>query len=199
MKKTEFFSGQFLKAEQLKRPDGEYDTRVLTINSVNKHVFDDGGEQIVLEFDETDQPYGFSAKVVWEQLEEVTGESDSDDWVGHKIELYVDKTVKFKGKPTPALRVRKPAGAKAPAKTPPAANNAPPPEDSGEAPPPPPADVEAPWDKNRAWNEFCSMLEGKPDVPLWKKGVAEIANGRKEAQLTSDDWKAIAKTLQIPF
>jgi hypothetical protein len=43
---------------------------------------------------------------VWDQFIEITGEEDSDDWKGHRVELYRDWT-KFQNKDVECIRVRK--------------------------------------------------------------------------------------------
>jgi hypothetical protein len=45
--------------------------------------------------------------VVWDQFIEVTGEEDCDNWKGHWVELFRDKTA-FGGKTVACIRVRKP-------------------------------------------------------------------------------------------
>jgi hypothetical protein len=50
-------------------------------------------------------------------ISQITGESDSDNWIGHSIELYATTTA-MAGKTTPCIRVRAPVAMKkvAPAK-----------------------------------------------------------------------------------
>lgn len=36
---------------------------------------------------------------------EITGEDDSDNWTGHRVQLYVDKNVQFQGKRVEGLRI----------------------------------------------------------------------------------------------
>jgi hypothetical protein len=42
---------------------------------------------------------------VWDQIAETIGEEDTDDWAGHRIELFRDKTT-MAGKTVPCIRVR---------------------------------------------------------------------------------------------
>ncbi len=42
----------------------------------------------------------------WDMLEEITGESDSDDWVGMEVEIWIDPDVRYGGKKTGGLRIR---------------------------------------------------------------------------------------------
>ena len=44
---------------------------------------------------------------VWDQFAEIIGTDEADDWKGHLVELYRDKTP-FQGKTVPCIRVRKP-------------------------------------------------------------------------------------------
>lgn len=55
----------------------------------------------------------------WDAVADIAGD-DSDDWAGHKIELYPAKT-EMKGKTVNCIRVRAPEQAKPPAKQKPAA------------------------------------------------------------------------------
>jgi hypothetical protein len=58
---------------------------------------------------------------VWDQFAELTGTDEANDWKGHRVELYRDKT-RFGGKVVPCIRVRKPdtpAPAKKSSKKPP--------------------------------------------------------------------------------
>ena len=55
----------------------------------------------------------------WDAVADIAGD-DSDDWAGHKIELYPAKT-EMKGKTVNCIRVRAPEKAKPPAKQKPAA------------------------------------------------------------------------------
>jgi hypothetical protein len=44
---------------------------------------------------------------IFDQIADATGEDDSDNWKGHRVELYRDET-SFQGKTVPCIRVRKP-------------------------------------------------------------------------------------------
>lgn len=55
----------------------------------------------------------------WDAVADIAGD-DSDDWAGHKIELYPAKT-EMKGKTVDCIRVRAPEQAKPPTKQKPAA------------------------------------------------------------------------------
>lgn len=193
MRRDDFFTGGFLKADSLKNDRGEYGTMVLTIAGVDQAEFDDGGKQIVLSFEETDKQYGFSANIVWNQIEAVTGQNDTDRWIGHRIELYVDPNVTFKGKTVKAIRIRKPQ-----APPPPAAPAAPPPPD---APPPgPPGEVE--WTKATAWQEWLRRAGpgNQPNAGEWRDCVkaAEQSSGKPAKQFGSEEWGIVAAG-PIPF
>jgi hypothetical protein len=51
----------------------------------------------------------------WDSVADVTGENDSDNWRGHKIELY-PTTTDMKGKTVECIRVRAPAQRELPTK-----------------------------------------------------------------------------------
>ncbi len=45
--------------------------------------------------------------VLFDQIADVTGEDDSDDWKGHRVTLF-RSTTEFQGQDTPCIRVRAP-------------------------------------------------------------------------------------------
>lgn len=53
----------------------------------------------------------------WRLIEAIVGSGDTDDWAGRKITVFVDRTVMFKGKPTPGIRVKAPSKSNQPAPT----------------------------------------------------------------------------------
>lgn len=96
-KLNDVFGGNYLKAEDL---GGRAVT--VTIEDVEIKDFDDG-KKLILGF------AGKDKKLVCNRtnasiIEEVTGCSDTDDWVGKKVVLVVKK-VEFQGKLVPAIRV----------------------------------------------------------------------------------------------
>lgn len=96
-KLNDVFGGNFLKAEDL---GGR--AVAVTIEEVEVKDFDDG-KKLILSF------AGKDKKLVCNRtnasiIEEVTGCSDTDDWVGKKVVLVVKK-VEFQGKLVPAIRV----------------------------------------------------------------------------------------------
>lgn len=94
---NDIFGGNYLKAEDL---GGRAVT--VTIEDVEVKEFDDG-KKLVIGF------AGKEKKLVCNRtnasiIEEVTGESDTDNWIGKKVVLVVKK-VEFQGKLVPAIRV----------------------------------------------------------------------------------------------
>jgi hypothetical protein len=87
----------------------------------------------------------------WESIEYITGSSNSDDWPGQKIELYVEKT-RMGAKQVDGVRVRAPNGGRSAfagkAASPPALSANKPPALAAAAPSPssPPADEGAAMD-----------------------------------------------------
>jgi hypothetical protein len=75
--------------ETLKNPDGKEDT---------KTVLYFVGAKKMLPLNRTN----------WDSVAEITGEDDSDNWPGHKLELYPTKT-EMKGKTVDCIRIRAPA------------------------------------------------------------------------------------------
>lgn len=117
------FGGGFLKAEDLNGRN----VRV-TISDVEVKEFEDG-KKLIVHFEGKDKALVCN-KTNAIIIEELTGQSDTDDWAGHTVWLVVRK-VEFSGKLVPAIRVAlEPPAAPAPA----AARPAPAPR-----PTPPPA------------------------------------------------------------
>lgn len=112
MKKSDTYKGggNFIKADALSDGPVTY-----TIAGVESAEFDDGTQQRVLCFEETEQKFGMNV-TNWETVADITGEDDDDNWAGHRITLYPTKT-KFQGRTVPCVRVREPdEPAPAPAK-----------------------------------------------------------------------------------
>lgn len=191
MKINEIYKGKFLKAEQLKTGPGTYKTLVLTIEGASMHQFDDGKDQIVLSFEGSDQQLGLS-KTTAMQVAEIAGSDDTDDWVGKEIELFVDKTVRFKGTLTPSIRVRVPSkGKKA------TATEAPPDDEDGQGP-----SIEGVTDKLTAWDYFSNRQarDGVATAGInanWKKVLAKF--GKDVKDFGPEDWRKVAEASEIPF
>lgn len=97
MRLNDVYGGNYLKAEDLKGG-----TPLVTIESVDMKKFDDGAK-LIIKFEGKDKSLvcnSTNASII----EEVTGEKDTDDWVGKTIRLQVKK-VEFKGGLVPAIRV----------------------------------------------------------------------------------------------
>lgn len=110
MRKSEVFPSKYLKADCLAQGNGRYGTMVLTIAGIStSEPFDDGKVQRVLTFKEDGRELGLNA-TNWDTISFITGKDDDDEWVGAKIELFVDPMVRFGGKIVPAIRVRAVAG-----------------------------------------------------------------------------------------
>jgi hypothetical protein len=99
-------------------PDGWAQTVEVEMSRLEK--FQNGHdetEKLVVYF-KRQKPGLVVGSVVWDQFAEVTGTDESNDWKGHLVELYRDKTP-FQGKLVPCIRVRKPgAPPKKPSKKP---------------------------------------------------------------------------------
>ncbi len=50
---------------------------------------------------------------VWQQMQDITGQDDSDAWVGKIVTLYVDPSVSFGGKHVGGIRIKGDNGAAA--------------------------------------------------------------------------------------
>lgn len=175
MKKHETYKSNFLKAEQLETAPGKYKTMAVTVTEVTSHTFDDGKAQRVLTFRETEQQLGLNL-TNWDSMADITGKADDDEWIGAKVELWVDKNVMYGGKKIPAIRIREIGGG------------------AGEAAPEIPGG--SVYDKRAAWTEFCAIAKAKGEAPnaeVWKGLVTARMNteAKEQDSFTAADWKAI--------
>ncbi len=106
MTRDQVFPSKYIKASDLKDKPC-----VVTIEDTPFEMLKgtDGKEQhkTVLHFKGTDKTMPLNA-TNWDSVADVTGCPDSDDWVGHKIELYPAKT-HMGGKQVDCIRIRRPA------------------------------------------------------------------------------------------
>lgn len=106
MKANDVFQSSFLRAPDLADGD-DYKTMVVTIAKVTtSEPFDDGKTQRVLHFKETEKYLGLN-KTNWNSVARITKEDDDDNWVGKRVELWVDPDVQYEGKTRPSIRIRK--------------------------------------------------------------------------------------------
>jgi hypothetical protein len=135
--KSEVFPSPWLKAEDLK---GKPVTVKVAGAGYEKLKSPSGAEQrkMVLTFHKTDKRLPLNL-TNFDSMVDITGEGDSDDWVGHRIELFPTQTA-MQGKLVDCIRIRKPPQASLPI-TPPAPN---PPSQLADAVDPD-MDDEIPW------------------------------------------------------
>jgi len=113
-KKHEIFRSKYLKAADL---DGR--PRTVTIEAARTETLkNDRGEETksVLYFKGVRQALPLNL-TNWDSVADVTGQDDSDDWPGHKVELY-PTTTEMRGKTVDCIRIRAPAQRELPAKKP---------------------------------------------------------------------------------
>jgi len=60
-----------------------------------------------MEFDEFEKPLVLNS-TNGQLIAGITGSDESDDWIGHKIVLYADDNIMFRGKRVGGIRVRAP-------------------------------------------------------------------------------------------
>jgi hypothetical protein len=97
--------GQFLKKEDVSPP------QVWTITSVEERTVTAPGKEpkdkIVLLFDGTKK--GLVLNMAnGDALYDMTGHDDPEEWIGQRVELYVDEQVAYAGKKVGGVRLRKP-------------------------------------------------------------------------------------------
>jgi hypothetical protein len=97
--------GNYLKKEDVTPP------QVWTINNVEERTVTAPGkepkEKLVLFFDGTQK--GLVLNMTnGDALYDMTGDDDPEEWIGQRVELYVDDTVAYVGKRIGGGRLRKP-------------------------------------------------------------------------------------------
>ena len=117
MRKTEAYPSRYFKAKDYP----EDWTLTAEIEMARLEPFPDDGkgkrEKLVVYF-RRQQSGLVCGPVLFDQIADVTGEDNSDDWKGHRVTLFRDIT-DFRGEDTPCIRVRAPdAPPKKPAKKP---------------------------------------------------------------------------------
>jgi hypothetical protein len=105
--KTEMFPSRFLIADNLKGKPV-----VLTIKSATVEILKDNKtgrdqDKLVLSFDRTEKLLPLNV-TNFDAVVDVTGEDDSDRWVGHRIEVF-PTTTRLGAKTVACIRIRKPS------------------------------------------------------------------------------------------
>jgi len=95
---SEMLPSRFLKQSDIEQPT------VVTIGSLSKEVLDDQPRWI-LKFHELDKPLVLNSTNI-QALARICGSSNSDNWSGQKVVLYVDENVSYGGKVVGGLRIR---------------------------------------------------------------------------------------------
>lgn len=99
----EMLAGRFLKKEDIPGP------QLVTIASLKKDnvamANDEPEFKWTMKFEEHDQPLVMNPTNI-QLAADALGSKDTDDWIGKKIVLYVDKTVSMGGKLVGGLRLR---------------------------------------------------------------------------------------------
>lgn len=101
MKVGEAFPSKWLKAADLQGRN-----RILEISRVEMEEIMDGQEPKPVCYFKGAQKGLVLNKTNAEEIQDITGQSDMDDWRGHSIELYPTYT-KFAGKKVDCIRVRR--------------------------------------------------------------------------------------------
>ena len=115
MKKNVAMPGNFLSKEDFETP------RVLTIKKVKMEGVRNPStnkeeDKSVLYLQEEERGIILNS-TNWDSIESVTGEDDSDNWSGSKIELYNNPEVVFGSEKTGGIRVREPSVPEAPSQS----------------------------------------------------------------------------------
>ena len=105
MRKNEAYPSRYFKAKDYP----EDWTLTVEIEMARLESFENGkskSEKLVAYFRR--QKSGLvCGPVLFDQIADVTGEDDSDNWKGHRVTLFRD-TTQFQGQDTPCIRVRAP-------------------------------------------------------------------------------------------
>lgn len=95
----------------LKKEDCGESGILVTIKGVSEdNVSQEGAEPVykwVMHFEECEKPLVLNS-TCGQVIAMITGSDESEGWIGHKIVLYNDPSVQFKGKVTGGIRVRAP-------------------------------------------------------------------------------------------
>ena len=164
------YGGSFLKAKDLVGDETH------TISGWGTHKFDDGQQQVTLDFSDTDKKLGLN-KTNAGMVMEMYGD-DPDKWVGQDITLFKDKT-SFQGGIVDCVRIRYIKAGTTPAALAPKAG---------------------PFGKKEAWAEFKRAFGSADPAPDFKKAHAEMDEGLSE--WGESDWRKLAdmaEGLTIPF
>ncbi len=97
MKANDVFPGKYLRADDLAGREP-----IVTI----KKIENENDLKPVLYFEGKDKGLVMN-KTNWNAIVDITGQEDSDDWVGAKVKLVMRK-VDFQGKRVPAIRIEEP-------------------------------------------------------------------------------------------
>jgi hypothetical protein len=104
MKLTDIRNSRYLTKKDLDMP------LIRTIDAVDVEEIEGGDvgteEKAVLHWQESNTKPMVLNATNFETIVEVTGEADSDDWHGHKVQVYHDTSIQFRGKRTGGIRVR---------------------------------------------------------------------------------------------
>jgi hypothetical protein len=107
MKLNDLFPSRYLKSDDYQQP------AILTMTAVAiEQVGPDREDKPVLYFKETAKGLILN-KTNFEMVAEVTGQEDTMDWEGQKIEIFKSRT-KFGGRTVDCLRLRAPNGKQRP-------------------------------------------------------------------------------------
>ena len=116
MKRGETYTSEWLKAGDMLEA-GQDAGLNLTIAKIATQTMDDGKQQRVLGFRETEKHLGLNA-TNWDAIAAITGEDDDDRWVGKRINIYPHRLDRpYMGK-THGVRVRACSAAPAATSTP---------------------------------------------------------------------------------
>jgi hypothetical protein len=116
--RNDLFPPRFINAASLESPT------VVTIAFAKierlENMKGESEDKLVVYFEDHKQHLACNA-TNFDSICEITNQFDSENWGGHKVELYRD-TTRVGGKTVPCVRVRAPSGNKAPASKPPSSS-----------------------------------------------------------------------------
>lgn len=127
------------KSKYITQRDVDPPILVTIVGSKEANMALDGADpdyQWTLLFKEIDKPLVVNP-TNGQLIQAITGKENSDDWIGHKIILYVDPAISFRGKITGGVRCRAPEQQRNIPDPDPSITN---PDYVGDDPPPPPED-----------------------------------------------------------
>lgn len=182
MKRSDIYESNWIKSQDMLDQGLDHGLN-LTISAIETNTMDDGREQRVLSFKESDKRLGLNA-TNWDSIAAITGEDDDDNWIGTCINVYPHKLDRpYMGK-THGIRVRAVQGSRV---------------SRGAAAPKVTAEQIAAGRKAAFEALKAQLPPGTGVVELkkaWLEALGKMFPGRRQIELTLADWQKFKSELE---